>query len=368
MDVPAGWYPDPAAPGTSARWWDGSSWTEHAMPLAELTGAPQLPAYAAPAADTVVLPVAAQPVEAQPAAFVAPFAAAGQDEATDTAVYPLGPAYADSSPAPAARGAGIGWGVIGIIAALVVVLAVAAILVVKGLGSGTGGRTAASPAPTATAPSTPAPSASSSGSPSSGSGTAASAAAAGKVLETFKPSTVGLPDGVAAALIPQGDVAQGEKTLDGWCSASYATEKDRIARRQWDLEQDGQSIGLSVEAVAYATPEQAAAALAEFTARTRACTGVTIVEDGTATTQTVTASEAMTGLPAGVSGYRAVMTVSGTGTDGTPFSGTSTSTVQRKGQYLSIVWTNSGTAITSGDQQVIDQFVAQQTRALAATG
>jgi hypothetical protein len=254
----------------------------------------------------------------------------------------------------------------GIIAALVVVVVVAALLIVKGLGSGTGGRTAASPSPTATLPGTPAPSASGTGG-SGSSGGSASAAAAAAVLETFKPSTLGLPEGVAATLIPQGDVAQGEKTLDGWCSSSYTTEKDRIARRQWALTQDGTSIGLSVEAVAYATPAQAAAALAEFTAKTRACTGVSIVEDGASTTQNVTASEAMPGLPSGVSGYRAVMTVTGQDTDGTPFSGTSTSTVQVKGQYLSIVWTNQATPVTSGDQHVIDEFVAQQTRALAAT-
>jgi hypothetical protein len=371
MDVPAGWYPDPAAPGTSARWWDGSSWTEHALPLAELTGAPQVSAYAAPSAETVVLPVAAQPVttqpvQAQPVDVVAPFAAPGQGDVTDTAVYPLGTAYSGSGPAPApARGSGVGWGVIGIIAALVVVVVVAAVLIVKGLGSGTGGRTAASPSPTATTPRTPAPSVSGTG--SSGSGGSASAADAATVLETFKPSTLGLPDGVAATLIPQGDVAQGEKTLDGWCSSSYTTEKDRIARRQWALTQDGTSIGLSVEAVAYATPEQAAAALAEFTAKTRACTGVSVVEDGGSTTQTVTRSEAMPGLPTGLSGYRAVMTVTGQDTDGTPFSGTSTSTVQVKGQYLSIVWTNQATPVTSGDQHVIDEFVAQQTRYLAAT-
>ncbi len=368
MNVPAGWYPDPASPSTSARWWDGSSWTEHAMPLTDLTPAPQVPAYAAPGAETVVLPVAPQTPD-----FVAPFTAPDQEALTDTAVYPLGTAYDDSGVPPARqpRGRGVGWGVIALIGSLVVVVAVAAALLVKGLGPGTGGRTASSssPSPTSAAPTTPAPSASGTGgSGSSGSGTAASAVEAAKVLETFKPSTRGLPAGVAATLIPQGDVAQGEKTLDGWCSSSYATEKDRIARRQWALTQNGQSIGLSIEAVAYASPAQAAAALAEFTAKTRACTGVTIDEDGTSTAQTVTSSERMTGLPAGISGYRAVMTVSGHASDGTPFSGTSTSTVQRKGQYLSIVWTNQATSVTSGDQQVIDQFVAQQTQALAATG
>ena len=36
-------------------------------------------------------------------------------------------------------------------------------------------------------------------------------------------------------------------------------------------------------------------------------------------------------------------------------------------QYLSIVWTNQTTPISAADQRVIDGFVAQQTKALAAT-
>ena len=75
----------------------------------------------------------------------------------------------------------------------------------------------------------------------------------------------------------------------------------------------------------------------------------------------------MTGLPAGVTGARGTITVTGEDSDGTPFSGTSTATVQRKGQYLSIVWTNQSTALSPGDQVVIDRFVAEQTAALAAT-
>lgn len=30
--APAGWHPDPAAPGTQLRWWDGVRWTEHVHP------------------------------------------------------------------------------------------------------------------------------------------------------------------------------------------------------------------------------------------------------------------------------------------------------------------------------------------------
>ena len=55
MDVPAGWYPDPAS-SASARWWDGSAWTDHTTPLETLLATVQAPAYAAPDSDTVVLP------------------------------------------------------------------------------------------------------------------------------------------------------------------------------------------------------------------------------------------------------------------------------------------------------------------------
>jgi hypothetical protein len=41
--TPAGWYPDPHAPGS--RYWDGSAWTEHTAPVAAAPGygAPSVP-------------------------------------------------------------------------------------------------------------------------------------------------------------------------------------------------------------------------------------------------------------------------------------------------------------------------------------
>ncbi len=42
---PAGWYPDPAVPGTQ-RYWDGGTWTDHTAPLATTTPPSGLPPLA----------------------------------------------------------------------------------------------------------------------------------------------------------------------------------------------------------------------------------------------------------------------------------------------------------------------------------
>lgn len=49
-NVPAGWYPDPTD-ASWQRWWDGTGWTEHAVPAAsasvpQATGAPYTAVYA----------------------------------------------------------------------------------------------------------------------------------------------------------------------------------------------------------------------------------------------------------------------------------------------------------------------------------
>jgi len=362
MDVPAGWYPDPASP-RSARWWDGTRWSEHTTPVDQLVQGQPTVIMPAVQQVPVAAPIAVPTAPPELIATASPVPGFTTDQ-TDTAVYPLESPYA----APVAdqpRPRSVGWGVVALVGALALVLVVAAGLVLHGLTSRSGTPAAgggATATPTGSAPAT-------SPSPTGGATTPppATAAQAAAVLETFKPTAADLPAGVEATLIAKGDVAQGQKTLDGWCSATYASEKDRIARRQWDLTSGGQSIGLSIEVVAYATPAQAAAALAEFTARTQACTNVSLVEDGTKLTQNLVSSEALTGLAPGVTGYHGVVDVAGTPATGAAFTGTSSATAQRKGQYLSIVWTNESTAISAGDQQVIDRFVAQQTAVLATT-
>ncbi len=37
--TPAGWYPDPTAPGTE-RYWDGTAWTDHSRPISVAPPAP----------------------------------------------------------------------------------------------------------------------------------------------------------------------------------------------------------------------------------------------------------------------------------------------------------------------------------------
>ena len=41
---PPGWHPDPAAPGQSVRWWDGSQWTAHTQPVGVPASPPVLQA------------------------------------------------------------------------------------------------------------------------------------------------------------------------------------------------------------------------------------------------------------------------------------------------------------------------------------
>jgi len=57
-NVPPGWYPDPTD-GSWQRWWDGSSWTEHAAPTASSTPAPDAFGATSPAyGQTTQLPAA----------------------------------------------------------------------------------------------------------------------------------------------------------------------------------------------------------------------------------------------------------------------------------------------------------------------
>ncbi len=385
--VDAGWYPDPQSTG-SARWWDGQQWTDHTLPTAEAVpgslfaepaapDAPVPPAYDAsgyvsPTQETVSFDAATYAAPSGPApSYDEPAYATAAYATTDFfPVTPQGdpsfvPPLSSYATAPVKKRSS------GALAALVVG---AVFLVVAGIGIGFAvTRSATTTADQAATPSAPAasrtpenpnpsttPSQSPSPSPSS------TATGLGAELEGLKPTDDDLPDGTTMSLIPGGDEVTGQRTLDGWCSSSYESEKNRVERRQWDLVQGTQSTGLSVEVVAYRSPEGAAAALAEFTKFTKACTRVVITEDGVSLTQTVTSSKAI--APAdGVTGEQAVarLVVPQAGAPARTLH--TVATVQRSEQFLSIVWVNQATAFTPDDLAAINAFVAQQTRALTST-
>jgi hypothetical protein len=373
--VDAGWYPDPQS-SDNVRWWDGQRWTDHVSPRAEAASAslfadptspeePVPPQYSSPTQDTVSFdaPTYAAPTSATTAYDAVDFAPVAA-QADPSFVPPLS-SYAAAPGATTTKRSS------GALAALVVG---AVFLVVAGIGIGfavtRSATTRADPAvtPSAPAPSrtpeNPGPSQAPSKTPSPA--PSSTATGLGAELEALKPTEDDLPEGTAMELIEGGDQVTGERTLDGWCSMSYASEKNRVERRQWDLVQGTQSTGLSIEVVAYRTPEDAAAALAEFTRFTKACTGVTLNIDGASLTQTVTSSRAL--APAdGVTGEQAVARWLVPQAGAAARTLHSVATVQRSEQILSIVWVNQATAFTPDDLAAINAFVAQQTRALTST-
>ncbi len=388
--VDAGWYPDPRSTG-SARWWDGQQWTDHTMPVAEaVSGSPfaeptapdaavppahDVPGYVSPTQETVsfdaatyAAPTSPAPSYHDPAYATAAFATTDFSPVTPQGDPSFVPPLSSYDTAPVAKRSS------GALAALVVG---AVFLVVAGIGIGfavmRSATTKAGPAatPSATAPSrtpeNPNPSTTPSQSPSAV--PSSTATGLGAELEGLKPTDDGLPDGTTMSLIPGGDEVTGQRTLDGWCSSSYVSEKNRVERRQWDLVQGTQSTGLSVEVVAYRSPEDAAAALAEFTKFTKftkACKGVVITEDGVSLTQTVTSSKAI--APAvGVTGEQAVARLVVPQAGAAARTLHTVATVQHSEQILSIVWVNQATAFTPDDLAAINAFVTQQTRALTST-
>ena len=254
----------------------------------------------------------------------------------------------------------------GVVAFLLLAVGAVAILLGQRGGSATpqAGAPSSAPSPSAVSP-TPESTGSPGGSPTP-EPASTQGGALGTTLETFRPADGFISPGLATELIENGDLTT-EPTLDGWCSTSYATEKDRLARRQWVVTLSGQRLGTSIEVVAYATEAQAKAALAEFTARTKACTDATIEFRGSAQTQDLVRSGRPTATT-GIAGYAGESVITGT-ENGTEFTVNSAGLVQQRGRYLSVIWTSQQTPFSAADREVIEQFREQQADALlAATG
>jgi hypothetical protein len=308
VDAPAGWYPDPRDP-RGIRWWDGTGWTDHTAPApADASG----PASAEPPRRGPLLPVVG-----------------------------------------------------GVLAFLLLAVgAVAILLSQRSPGSVVGPQAGAPTSSASPAPGTPTPESTGSPDPSDSPLPASTEGGAlGTTLETFRPPDGFISPGIGTELIDAGDRVT-EPTLDGWCATSYATEKDRLARRQWVVTLSGQRLGTSIEVVAYGSEAQAQAALAEFTARTKACRDVTVELRGETQRQDLITSGRPTATT-GVAGYAGETIVTGS-QDGATFTVASSGLVQQAGRYLSIIWSGQQTPFSDQDRAVIERFREQQADALIA--
>lgn len=317
VEAPAGWYPDPRDP-RRIRWWDGAAWTEHTAPQ---------PAGEGPYPT-------ATPEQ--------PYAAAVAEPARERrSVLPL---------------------IAGVVAFLV--LAVGAVAILVGTRSSSSPQARPAPSTAAPSPTGPTPEGSRTGtaSPSPGS---TEGGAEGATLETFRPPDGLLGSSIGTELIEDGDTTK-DPTLDGWCSMSYATEKDRVARRQWALTVGGQRTGWSVEVVAYGSEAQAKAALAEFVARTKTCKDVTITQDGVDQKQNLVSTPTVPTIT-GISAAEGRITID-FDDNGSTTRANSLGLVQQRGRYLSVIWAGQQSAFSADDQAVLDRLRQQQADALLAAG
>jgi hypothetical protein len=284
-----------------------------------------------------------------------------------TAVLPPPPDVVPAM-APATTSDRLPLGLIAGVAALAVAAIIAGVLLWQSSRGPSDDATLPQPAPSVAPAATPstAPSggassggASSGGATSGGAGSSPAATDPASVLETFKPAAPLVPATVTVTLIDGGDQVSGQKTLDGWCATNYTSEKDRVARRQWTLiNGSGVDLGLSVEAVAYGTSDQAKAALAQFRQKSQACKAMTVtVPDGTSV-QTVT--EVTPTSQNGVEGVAVFATWQVTPTSASPFTLYTSAVAQQHGRYLTIVWANQTTPFSDAARTVISRFAAQQ--------
>jgi len=89
-------------------------------------------------------------------------------------------------------------------------------------------------------------------------------------VELVVLTSADLPKGAEVELVPEGDVVEGQPTLDE-CGHDFVSEADRVARMQVSITYPEDAGRYSHEVVAYGTNEQALAALREWRAAVRDC-------------------------------------------------------------------------------------------------
>ena len=344
MSVAAGWYTDPAQ-ADQLRWWDGQAWTEHTRAVAPT---PVQPAPVQPA-QSVPVQAVRPPEPAYAGAGYAPAPARpqfGSFPAQDFTPYGSGPAMFPSHAVAAGGSSSRGWLKPVLAVALVGVLAAGALVGSRLLA---GGGQEAPPAPVRALPELfPAQ---------------VPAAEAASHLDTFKPRD-GVPAaGASALLLPAGDTLA-TPTLTGWCGADSRTDKSRVGRRQWVLTSGGRMKQITVEVVAFGSDDAATAAYDEFLAMTKACTASVV--KGTKGTVTYRRYKVTTEVPMVSVGSTTVLLREDLFLTATheKKQGWVSATVQRHGQYLSIVWSGLTVPYAARDLAVISSVTDDQTHAL----
>ncbi len=222
----AGWYRDPWFDGQQ-RYWDGTAWTPHVQPHAQVHDP-----------------------------YAPPWASAPGTGSTGTGSTGWLSTDHLSSPPPSGRRRGFV-----VVLSLVLVAALAAAITIAS-NSGTKRRTVA-PIPPLTVPSGPS-------SPSTTSPPAVSSDPSASVLTQLVVTQADVPSADVVGLIPGGNMVTGQVTLD-LCNGTYASEALRTARRQVDVaDPTGQTL-FSTEAVLYHNAASTTQAFTELQARAANC-------------------------------------------------------------------------------------------------
>lgn len=238
-----GWFPDPWVTG-ARRYWTGSQWTSMSFP--DRTVGEQAGAAARAGETNPFVERTETSTEVPPPAWVRPDGAQRTTSPTDTVVIAVG----DPEPLPGPANPGRRWAVVA-----VAVAAVLAVALIAGFVASRGSSPAAAPRPDPSVPSLPTPTPAtptpSPGGPGSASPGTPRPAELGTLAELgLRQSDV--EPGVFVLPIDGGLHVAGETTLD-LCDGTFPSESQRTARVQVAGYRSDGRVGVSTEAVQYAS-------------------------------------------------------------------------------------------------------------------
>lgn len=350
MTVPAGWYPDPGAPGR-LRYHDGTAWTAHTA----TRSAPAPEPSPVPAAVGAVGAVGAPRAVAPPRPGAAPSSPSAMAPAPPV-LMPIGvdgPVAADSSPTvipdrvidPRAERPRRRWLLIGAAGGVLLLAVGAWAVLVDHRPSGAEAAEQAFAAQSASR--------------------VVDAKAAASLLKGFATP---MKPPLGWMLMPKTGASLTKPSFAELCGLPASVDSARIARRQWLLTASGKAQPLTVEAVAYRSVADATTAMADVrTALGRCVKGVTKGKGSSASTTRAVEVRAVTPPVVSAQGLTTSLVRSGRIAGTAARKAWITGTIQQRGQFISSVWILSGKPPTLEERTILDQFAYRQAVALAKT-